>query len=50
MKPAEAEPDIKTESTKKRELPGAMGYMSNPPIIAPKKRRKTVSWRGDSFK
>lgn len=50
MKPADSEPDTKTESTKKRNLPGAMGYMSNPPIIAPKKRRKTVSWRGDSFK
>lgn len=39
MKPSGAEPDTKAESTKKRDLPGAMGYMSNPPIIAPKKRK-----------
>lgn len=40
MKPAEPEPDTKAESTKKRELPGAMGYMANRPIITPKKNRK----------
>lgn len=43
MKPAETEPDNKAEATKKRELPGAMGYMANPPIIAPKKRKRNPS-------
>lgn len=40
MKPTETS-DVGGDNTAgKRELPGAMGYMSNPPIIRPKKRKK----------
>jgi hypothetical protein len=59
MKPTEA--DVAESSNVggnnaagKRELPGAMGYMSNPPIIRPKKRKGkpsgTLKLRGDIFK
>lgn len=53
MKPTETS-DVGGDNTAgKRELPGAMGYMSNPPIIRPKKRKKpsgTLKLRGDLFK
>lgn len=53
MKPTETSDVGGDNAAGKRELPGAMGYMSNPPVIRPKKRKKpsgTLKLRGDLFK
>ena len=43
MKPTEPATEADAKPAGERQLPGAMGYMANPPIIAPKKRKRKPS-------